>query len=475
MRTMRPTSLRQPATARVAVAVESGHAAPAGQCAALRWLSAVAAVTLLLVLLPPATVVDAAEPRGLDRVCPVPDGLSTDVADPLDRGEAHGEAILCAVGYGLVSGFGDGTYRPGQAVTRGQTASVVAAWLEVATGFALEVPEEELFTDQGLTHGEAISKLAAIEVIAGRGDGTFRPEDPLTRGQFARVIVNAISYADVFSTSGPLPPPPDATADGFDDVAGIAFEDDILALAGTGITTGIDDHRFAPGEQITRGQLATFLMRSADYLDRHQRWKPTAVIAILVADLQLVPAASTARDGGGEVTAAGGEVTAAGGEVTAAGDEITGGGDEVIEGTDGDSDGLEEGAGSADADPAPGDGEGAGGATPPSAKASVIINAFNGTAGYLVELSDVDGDLSEDARLTLRLGTLDAEGPVVLTLAEAAELTAALASDGIATGVATEADSAVRFAELVVREDGVVIELQGSSQGPLRGLLRREE
>ena len=447
MRTMRPTSLRQPATARVAVAVESGHAAPAGQCAALRWLSAVAAVTLLLVLLPPATVVDAAEPRGLDRVCPVPDGLSTDVADPLDRGEAHGEAILCAVGYGLVSGFGDGTYRPGQAVTRGQTASVVAAWLEVATGFALEVPEEELFTDQGLTHGEAISKLAAIEVIAGRGDGTFRPEDPLTRGQFARVIVNAISYADVFSTSGPLPPPPDATADGFDDVAGIAFEDDILALAGTGITTGIDDHRFAPGEQITRGQLATFLMRSADYLDRHQRWKPTAVIAILVADLQLVPAASTARDGGGE----------------------------VIEGTDGDSDGLEEGAGSADADPAPGDGEGAGGATPPSAKASVIINAFNGTAGYLVELSDVDGDLSEDARLTLRLGTLDAEGPVVLTLAEAAELTAALASDGIATGVATEADSAVRFAELVVREDGVVIELQGSSQGPLRGLLRREE
>ncbi len=105
----------------------------------------------------------------------------------------------------------------------------------------------------------------------------------------------------------------------------------------------------------------------------------------------------------------------------------------------------------------------------------MIINAFNGTAGYLVELSDVDGDLSEDARLTLRLGTLDAEGPVVLTLAEAAELTAALASDGIATGVATEADSAVRFAELVVREDGVVIELQGSSQGPLRGLLRREE
>ena len=468
MRTMRPTSLRQPATARVAVAVESGHAAPAGQCATLRWLSAVTAVTLLLVLLPPATVVDAAEPRGLDRVCPVPDGLSTDVADPLDRGEAHGEAILCAVGYGLVSGFGDGTYRPGQAVTRGQTASVVAAWLEVATGFALEVPEEELFTDQGLTHGEAISKLAAIEVIAGRGDGTFRPEDPLTRGQFARVIVNAISYADVFSTSGPLPPPPDATADGFDDVAGIAFEDDILALAGTGITTGIDDHRFAPGEQITRGQLATFLMRSADYLDRHQRWKPTAVIAILVADLQLVPAASTTRDGGGEVTAAGGAVTAAG-------DEITDGGDEVIEGTDGDSDGLEEGAGSADADPAPGDGEAAGGATPPSAKASVIINAFNGTAGYLIELSDVDGDLSEDARLTLRLGTLDAEGPVVLTLADAAELTAALASDGIATGVATEADSAVRFAELVVREDGVVIELQGSSQGPLRGLLRREE
>lgn len=372
-------------------------------------------VAVLLPLAQPAAV--AAPARGIDRVCPPPaDAIVADPALP-DRGATHGEAIGCAAAYGVVGGFGDGTYRPGLPVTRGQTASGVAAWVEVATGFALDQPDEPVFADQGTTHGAAIAKLATAGIVTGRDDDTFGPDEPLTRGQFARIMVRAISYADLFRVDGPLPPVPAPDEVAFTDIDGSVFADDIRALAGTGITTGVEPDRFAPGDQVTRGQLASFVMRSADYLDRHQRWKPTAVVVTFLTTLEVVVDPSSEP--------------------------------------------------SSDTTIAPDDARLAG------LSAILVVNAFNGTVGYLVDLSELNRPVPVDSRLTLRLGSLEQPGPVVLTLADGEQLEAARRDVGIITGTALEADSVVRLADLLLPDTGVVLELQGAASGTLRGLLRR--
>ena len=356
---------------------------------------------------PPST--SASDARGIDRVCPPPwDADDSDAATAApafdDVGETHADAIRCAAGYGLVSGFEDGTFRPSIDVTRGQVATFVVAWLRAATGFSLDVPEEQPFTDVDGVHADAIAALADVGIVGGREDGTFRPDDALTRGQFAAVVTRAISYADVFDIDGPLPPPAPDDLARFDDIEGSTFEDEIRSLAAARITTGTSDDTFSPSRTVTRGQLATFLMRSADYLDRHQRWRPTAVTVVLSA--QLLPV-----------------------------------------GDDGPS--------------APEEPDDDGTWTDRSrATVSLVINAFNGTLTYVADLSDVPSSLGDDAALEVRLGSADEEGPLAATLADAETLQAARDTHGVVTGTVLEADNSVRLADLIVDPERVGVELR---------------
>ena len=354
--------------------------------------------------------------RGIDRVCPVPADVDADegVAFP-DRGETHGAAIDCAAAYGLIGGFADGTFRPDVEVTRGQTAVIVARWLRAATGLALEVPAEPQFSDVTGNSAAAIESLAAIGIIAGREDGTFGPGEPLSRGQFAQVIVRAISYADTFSIDGPLPVAPDHPTELFADVPGTTFERDIGKLAQARITVGAEPGRFAPDTTITRGQLATFVMRGADYLDRYQRWEPTAAIVTLRADLQRVT-----DDGGLEPIFD-----------TATADQVT---------------------------------------------VTLSVNAFDGRMGYLLDAGALIPIEDPDARLRIRIGDVAGDGPVAIELADATQLDLVDGDGTVGDGV-IEADSQLRFADIINAPGDTFVELVAADLpgGSVRGVLRRTD
>ena len=370
-----------------------------------------AALTTLLafalaLLLPGVGAAQEPSTRGIDRVCPVPD---VDPPQFEDVGAPHERAVVCAASYGLVGGFGDGTFRPGDAISREQMATFVRGWIEQAAGLELQLPEEPRFGDaQDSVHQEAIEALAEAGVVTGRSEDTFAPGRTLTRGQFAAVVANAISYADVLTTGGPLPPEGDL--DRFDDVEDTTFHGQIAALAGIGVTGGVTSDRYAPGVPVTRGQLATFLMRSADYLDEHQRWRPTArTSAVLVAELEPVGA----DDGAGTETP----------------DQLRG-------------------------------------------SATLMVNAFNSTLAYSLDLSQVPGPYADQAA-TIHLGDVaDEQAPVVLELADAEALEGA--TGGVATGVVVEADSEVRFADLLrsPQEAYVQVATEAAPGGAVRGQLR---
>ncbi len=84
-----------------------------------------------------------------------------------------------------------GTYfRPQGTLTRGQASKIVsitAGYLDVIP------PNQQTFSDvpPGSTFWEYIERVALHGVVSGYADGTFRPQDPATRGQLAKIATIA--------------------------------------------------------------------------------------------------------------------------------------------------------------------------------------------------------------------------------------------------------------------------------------------
>jgi hypothetical protein len=159
---------------------------------------------------------------------------------------AHGEAIERMAAAGVVTGHADGTYRPARSVTRAQLATLLVRQLGLT-----QAGEAPAFSDvpSDHTHAERITIAASHGVVTGFDDGTFRPEQALTRAQAASMLVRAFEI------------PGTTTEPGFTDVDGGVHAAAIAAAAEKGLVTGFADGTFRPGSALTRGQIATILDR----------------------------------------------------------------------------------------------------------------------------------------------------------------------------------------------------------------------
>lgn len=220
-----------------------------------------AAIAIGLVLSTLATVDAAAqEPAPLPRsdalACPpgaVPESGFTDLVT------VHEPAIECLAWYGITSGTTETTFSPGRTATRGQIATLLVRLLDDHAGVELPDPTDQGFDDvAGTTHADSINQLAELGLVFGFGDNTFRPNAPIQRGQFASLLFRVHAHL----TGDELPPGEDR----FPDVPGTTHEDTINALAGQGVLLGFADGTFRPTADITRGQLASVLIRHIDLL-----------------------------------------------------------------------------------------------------------------------------------------------------------------------------------------------------------------
>ena len=95
-------------------------------------------------------------------------------------------AISTLSNMGIISGFEDGTFRPYGKITRAQFAKMAVGFFETTTeeyqGYFTDVEPDAWYTD----YIEAASRVGLIQ---GFEDGTFRPNENITRAQ-ACVIVN---------------------------------------------------------------------------------------------------------------------------------------------------------------------------------------------------------------------------------------------------------------------------------------------
>lgn len=100
---------------------------------------------------------------------------------------------------------------------------------------------------------EEVEFLAKRGIVAGREDGTFSPNEPITRAHFAALISNALGlYAE---NSGQ-----------FVDTEEKWYEQDIQALYEAGITAGTSKTTFSPEDKITRQQAAALMAKVLEYV-----------------------------------------------------------------------------------------------------------------------------------------------------------------------------------------------------------------
>jgi hypothetical protein len=128
------------------------------------------------------------------------------------------------------------------------------------------------FSDVPSSHPyhDAIYYLADQEVILGFEDGTFRPDDPVTRQQFAKMIVKSLKLTVTGTEVCPFTDV--ATQIGTDPFYPSKY---VAVCAAEGITQGKTATTFDPASYITHQQLITMVVRAAELPDPPTEYTPS--------------------------------------------------------------------------------------------------------------------------------------------------------------------------------------------------------
>ena len=169
----------------------------------------------------------------------------------IDMEAWYHDGIHYCLDEGLMDGVGTGLFAPSATTSRAMIVTIL--WRLQGSP---EAEAEETFTDvaPGDWYADAIAWAAEKGVAEGYEDGSFRPNDAITREQLAAMLWR---YAGSPEADGDL----SAFADGAD-TSSWAEQAMSWAVA-RGLLTGVDNDRLAPGGQATRAQTATLLMRFA--------------------------------------------------------------------------------------------------------------------------------------------------------------------------------------------------------------------
>lgn len=138
-----------------------------------------------------------------------------------------------------ITGYENGSFLPDAHITRAETASMLSRVMSFNN-----ITENKEFSDiiPGLWYCNAIKLMTDAGIINGYTDGTFRPDNNITRAEFITMLIN---NTEVTAYKG-LP---------FNDVSSDIWSADYIYSAYTyGYISGYEDGSFRPDSPITRAE-----------------------------------------------------------------------------------------------------------------------------------------------------------------------------------------------------------------------------
>ena len=154
--------------------------------------------------------------------------------------------------YSYLIGYADGTVRPNGKITRAEVATIFFRLLDDDTR-AKYWSSENNFSDVSADkwYNNAVSTLSNMGVIGGYADGTFRPDAPISRAEFAKI---AVSFTQNTGS---------ATYNYFTDVKTTDwFAPYVTAAKDAGLIEGYSDGSFKPESKITRAEACAIVNRT---------------------------------------------------------------------------------------------------------------------------------------------------------------------------------------------------------------------
>ena len=126
------------------------------------------------------------------------DNASTGFSD-VAVGTWYTGAVAWAAENGVVTGDGDGTFAPDRAATRQETATIFLRLLKLLNKTLPEIEEVKTFTDAADIAAwaeEAVETMQTAGVLTGYPDGSFLPQNPLTRAEAATLLCRFLKAAE---------------------------------------------------------------------------------------------------------------------------------------------------------------------------------------------------------------------------------------------------------------------------------------
>lgn len=144
-----------------------------------------------------------------------------------------------------IYGFPDKTFRPDSQLTRAQGIAIVVR-LVFPDGSYKKESDKPNFSDVKSSHWAAkeIAKGVAEELISGYPDDTFRPEHPMSRGEYLLMLARALSKHPSTAVQVPFP-----------DVKGDHLRSAVGLLQQLNVVQGFPDGTLKPDLALTRKEV----------------------------------------------------------------------------------------------------------------------------------------------------------------------------------------------------------------------------
>ena len=157
-----------------------------------------------------------------------------------------------AVERGYFTGYEDETFKPNDPITRAEFAVIINRAINLD---ASESVPSQLMDISNHWAKEAIEKTQKAGIVSGYDDGTFRPNNKVSRAEIAAMVSRALQLDPIVNEST-----------GFTDEGQIPnwAKGYVVVMKEYGIITGREGNKFAPAANITRAEAAVILLRSVD-------------------------------------------------------------------------------------------------------------------------------------------------------------------------------------------------------------------
>ena len=153
----------------------------------------------------------------------------------------------------------DGSVRPSANITRAEVATIF--FRLISDQHRVDVwSQTNPFADVVLIDwfNNAISTLANDGLLMGYPDGYFRPNQSITRAEFATIVIRVMGYSHV-----------EKPGSSFNDISGHWAQNHIHTAHYLGWVQGYGDGTFRPDQAITRAEVAALVNRSLNRLPEH--------------------------------------------------------------------------------------------------------------------------------------------------------------------------------------------------------------